>query len=64
MEKESIKRLGNGKLYTQHGIKRNQGEIVMINDKIALAFVDKSSDKPIGYTFLDEMLLIGNQFLQ
>ena len=51
--------LKNGKfLYMMHGKKKVQGELAMVNTKLALAYVQgNNKDKRlVGYTYLEEML--------
>lgn len=42
------------KVYTHHGEKRTQGQLITNNGKKALGFFEKG--KIIGYTYLDELL--------
>ena len=48
----------NARMYTTHGAKRNQGQLAMVNQKIALAYVERlqGRDHLVGYTYIDEMM--------
>ena len=45
-------------MYTAHGIKRPQGQLAKVNQRIALVYVEGKGEKAqvTGYTFFDEML--------
>lgn len=40
--------------YTVHGVKRPHGQLAMVNQKLALAYVEKK--KVVGYTYIEEMM--------
>ena len=46
-----------GMLYTTHGLKKPQGELAIVNQKIALTYVKGSGENKtvVGYTYLDEI---------
>ncbi len=43
-------------MYTVHGIKKPQGVLAIVNQKAALAYVERlgKQEQLVGYTFLDE----------
>ncbi len=48
----------NARMYTTHGVKKNQGQLAIVNRKMALAYVEKTGgiDRLVGYTYFDEMM--------
>ncbi len=48
----------NARMYTTHGVKKNQGQLAIVNRKIALAYVENrhGQEHLIGYTYFDEMM--------
>ena len=48
----------NARIYTTHGVKKNQGQLAMVNRKVALAYVEKTGgiDRLVGYTYFEEMM--------
>ena len=54
MEKDFV--TGDSQLYTYHGMKKNQGRLMWINNRLALGYVKNGEYYPVGYTFIDEMV--------
>lgn len=48
----------DSRMYTKHGIKKNQGKWAVVNDKPALTFTENrnGTEKVVGYTTIDEMV--------
>ena len=48
----------NARMYTTHGAKRNQGQLAMVNQKMALAYIERlqGRDQLVGYTYIEEMM--------
>ena len=44
----------NKLMYTVHSTKRPQGQLALVNCKMALAYIEKK--QVIGYTYLDEIM--------
>lgn len=43
----------DNRLYTTHGVKKNQGILIMVNGKTALGYFE--GEQIVGYTFIDEI---------
>lgn len=49
----------SARMYTTHGVKKNQGQLAMVNRKVALAYIERQQgqDRLIGYTYIDEIVM-------
>ena len=48
----------SARMYTTHGVKKNQGQLAIVNRKMALAYVEnkQGQDRLIGYTYIEEIM--------
>lgn len=51
------------RLYTTHGIKKNQGLLAIVNGQLALAYTERKGEKEevTGYTTIQEMMQTATQ---
>ena len=49
------------RVYTTHGVKKNQGMLAMVNSKMALTFTEGKGEnlQVIAYTYVDELMKRG-----
>lgn len=47
------------RLYTVHGEKKQQGQLMWIQGRLALGYVKNGEYIPKGYTYIDEMVTRG-----
>ena len=48
----------NGRMYTTHGVKKNQGKWARVNNQVALTYTEGKGDneRVVGYTPYEDMI--------
>ena len=46
------------RMFTHHGVKKNQGKWAFVNNCLALTYTEGKPEKVVGYTTVEEMMTL------